>query len=63
MAHELDLIEKGSDEGLFDWVLQDRPVEVSPSDAADMIKQLIVRHNDMVDIINELTEAHNQGNN
>lgn len=51
----LEKIETGTDNGAFDWILEDERHATYDVNNSNMIRKLVYRHNQMVDQINMLT--------
>ena len=51
----LEKIEIGTDNRVFDWILEDEINITREANLSKMIRKLIHRHNQMVDQINKLT--------
>ena len=47
-------IEKGTDNGLFDWILESETHGTWPENNSAMIRVLVQKHNEMVDAFKEL---------
>lgn len=51
---DLTHIKKGTDNGAFDWILENESHGSWAENNSDMIRKLVARHNQMVDYIKEL---------
>ncbi len=47
-------IEKGTDNGLFDWILESETHGTWPENNSAMIRVLVQKHNEMVDAFKKL---------
>ena len=54
---EIKHIEKGTDNGAFDWILESEKNGSWAENNSDMIRKLVKRYNEMADIINKLTKT------